>query len=375
MKTPALILVVDDQPINVRLLERKLSRSGLRVATAHSGAQALEIAAAQVPNLILLDIMMPVMDGLEVCRRLKAKPETKDIPVIFITARTTKEGKIEGLDTGAADYITKPIDLDETLARVQTQLRVQENHRENIDLQKRLGEARQHTAISHITEGIAHNLNNLLGVVVGYLDLLKSSLGNPEKVERCANQLDRATKRMVGVVAELTTIAEFERARLSSYPMDELLETAIARFQLEHQLSAPVQVTSELAPGRALETNREIFEGVIGRLLINAWESYPASVPAEKKELSMAVQPVAQQGETVLELRVQDRGRGVPEDLADSVFEPFVSSAPAVGRGMGLTIVRHSLRTLGGSVRLAAREGGGTEAIVQHPLDRITEEA
>jgi two-component system sensor histidine kinase/response regulator len=114
----ARILVVDDQPINVQLLKRKLERGGLEVSTANNGLEALEQVKAHKPDLILLDLMMPDMDGIEVCQRLQASSDTRSIPVIFVTARTTKESKLEGLAVGAVDYITKPIDLDETVARV-----------------------------------------------------------------------------------------------------------------------------------------------------------------------------------------------------------------------------------------------------------------
>jgi CheY-like chemotaxis protein len=98
------ILVVDDQPINVQLLKRKLEREGMTVATSYSGREALDLVKADRPDLILLDVMMPEMDGIEVCQRLQADPGTKAIPVIFITARTSKEGKLEGLGVGAVDY-------------------------------------------------------------------------------------------------------------------------------------------------------------------------------------------------------------------------------------------------------------------------------
>src|SRR5688572_25867358 len=95
------ILVVDDQPINVQLLKRKLEREGIRVTTAYNGLEALNAVKQDKPDLILLDVMMPDMDGIEVCQRLQTNEETRSIPVIFITARTSKEGKLEGLGVGA----------------------------------------------------------------------------------------------------------------------------------------------------------------------------------------------------------------------------------------------------------------------------------
>ena len=111
------------------------------MSTANNGLEALEQVKLHKPDLILLDLMMPDMDGIEVCERLQASSDTRSIPVIFVTARTTKESKLEGLAVGAVDYITKPIDLDETVARVQTQLRFAAINRENLELQRRLEES------------------------------------------------------------------------------------------------------------------------------------------------------------------------------------------------------------------------------------------
>ncbi|PDH29803.1 MAG: hybrid sensor histidine kinase/response regulator, partial [Puniceicoccaceae bacterium MED-G31] len=106
------ILVVDDQPINVKLLQSKLERQSMDVSIAFDGRECLEKVASVHPDIILLDIMMPEMDGIETCRLIKADPKTKAIPIIFITANVTKKQKIQGLEAGAVDYITKPIDLE-----------------------------------------------------------------------------------------------------------------------------------------------------------------------------------------------------------------------------------------------------------------------
>src|ERR1019366_10732812 len=106
----ATILVVDDQPINVQLLRRKLEHDKLEVLTANNGLEALEQVKAHKPDLILLDLMMPDMDGIEVCERLQERSDTRSIPVIFVTARTTKESKLECLSVGAVDFIMKPLD-------------------------------------------------------------------------------------------------------------------------------------------------------------------------------------------------------------------------------------------------------------------------
>ena len=118
------ILVVDDLPENVTLLARMLGRRGYRVRTAHSGPQALLVAAAEPPDLILLDISMPEMDGFEVCRRLKEQPSLREVPVIFISALTETEGLVEAFHRGGVDYITKPFQIEEMEARVETHLKL-----------------------------------------------------------------------------------------------------------------------------------------------------------------------------------------------------------------------------------------------------------
>lgn len=371
MKNLPKVLVVDDQPVNVKLLQRKLERAGMIVLTAYRGEQALKIAEEQVPNIILLDIMMPEVDGFEVCRRLKEKPKTKDIPVIFITAKTSREGKLKGLGTGAADYITKPIDLDETIARVNTQLHIQENHRQNLELQSRLAEMRKQATVGHVVEGIAHNLNNLLGVIVGYLDLMRNSLDSPDRLERSANQLENGVKRMVEIVRQLTMVAEFDHVKKSMHSLEVVLENSIRRFHSEAQITTPVKL---LVHGADIdfETNAEMLEGVIVRLLTNAWESYDRlpDIPKER-DLTIATSTGVYMDAPCLHIRVLDEGCGVPEDMIESIFDPFVTTEPAVGRGMGLTISRHSLRTLGGDIRIENRPAGGACALVIHPLSEI----
>ena len=238
------ILVVDDQPINVQLLKRKLEREGMTVFTANSGHDALNLVTAEKPDLILLDVMMPDMDGIEVCQHLQADDDTRTIPVIFITARTSKEGKLEGLGVGAVDYITKPIDLDETFARVQTQLRFVTINRELVDLQRRLGDARRAATIGAVTQGIAHNLNNLLGVVIGYVDLIKAYHDKPEQVKKNAQHLDNAVTRIVNIIRQLTGLVVRNKPPVTSMTLTSLLESSIKRYQLDNNIDHRFQSRS-----------------------------------------------------------------------------------------------------------------------------------
>ncbi|HEY1764573.1 MAG TPA: response regulator [Opitutaceae bacterium] len=363
----AKILVVDDQPMNVQLLKRKLEREKLEVLTAHNGLEALEQVKAHKPDLILLDLMMPDMDGMEVCQRLQASSETRSIPIIFVTARNTKESKLEGLNVGAVDFITKPIDVDETLARVQTQLRFAAINRENFDLQRRLEESRRAATIGAVAQGIAHNLNNLLGVVIGYLDLIKSSYDKPQVVKKNAQNLDDAIQRIVGIVRQLSTLVVKSRPELARVPVSRILEGGVRRFHSESKVDAPVELDNPIGEAE-IDTNIETAEEALSKVLTNAWESYSDSA-LEKRPISIHTRLFEKgKGEKFLEIRVDDKGGGIADEIRDRMFEPFVSSKRTVGVGMGLTVARHSLRSLGGEVTMTSRASGGSSAILVHPV-------
>jgi two-component system sensor histidine kinase/response regulator len=365
------ILVVDDQPINVQLLKRKLEREGIRVTAAYNGLEALDLTTKVMPDLILLDVMMPDMDGIEVCQRLQADEATRGIPVIFITARTNKESKLEGLGVGAVDYITKPIDLDETLARVQTQLRFVTVNRQLVDLTRRLEEARRAATIGAVTQGIAHNLNNLLGVVIGYLDLVKAYYDKPEQVRKNAQHVEDAVQRIVTIIKQLSTLVVKSRPPLIKAPLQRLLEGCVTRFHDDYKLTAPVTIDNPLGD-QMIDTNFEIFEEVLEKVLINAWESYD-NKPTDPRPLSLHTRIVDKPDEgKFVEIRVVDHGRGLEPDVRDKMFEPFVSTKNTVGVGMGLTVARHALRNLGGEVTMADTEGGGATAILMHPVEKKT---
>ncbi len=158
-KKPTTILVADDEPSNRSLLQRRLERAGYSVVTARDGREAVDNARATLPDLILLDVMMPVMDGLEACRVIKADEATRDIPVIFLSARDETDVKVNGLSMGANDYISKPFNAEELLARVDVAMRIK---REQDHLRSTVVEARAdaETALeSAMTDALTGLLN------------------------------------------------------------------------------------------------------------------------------------------------------------------------------------------------------------------------
>lgn len=363
---PRSVLVVDDEPINIQLLQRKLEWDGIRVLTADNGQDCLSICKSDRPDLILLDVMMPGMDGFEVCQKLREDSETKSIPVIFVTAHNSKKGKLEGLEAGAVDYITKPIDLDETIARVRTQLSFLSINQENLDLTRRLGEARRAAAVGALTQGIAHNLNNLLGVVMGYLELAKANYQDPEKVLKNITRVETAGNRIVGIIKQLSTVAFTTRMPLHEILVDDLIRNAVSRANEDTGEMHKVKIESDLNTVK-LKTNIEAFEDALAKLIINARESYDS---LETEERPIILQANLSADESQVEFRLIDEGSGIDEAIEENMFEPFVSTKNTVGVGMGLTVARHALRTLGGEIQLRPNETKGVTVSFSHTLKK-----
>src|SRR5687767_8187705 len=165
------IVVVDDTPENLHLLADMLSAQGYRIRLAPNGERALATVQKEKPDLILLDIIMPEMDGFDVCRHLKSDERFADIPVIFISALNEAFDKVTAFSIGAVDYITKPFQIEEVLARVQTHLSLEElRHSLKIQNQQLQDQNRELEAFAHT---VAHDLKNPLSTILGAMDLVR----------------------------------------------------------------------------------------------------------------------------------------------------------------------------------------------------------
>ena len=195
----ATVLVVDDDQTSLKIITKLLDAAGHRVLTAKDGKEALTSLAEPLPDLIVSDWMMPEMSGLELCREVKSNDKTSWIYFILLTAKSETQNIVEGLDGGADEYLVKPFDHKELVARVRTGLRIR-------SLQKELVESERLAAAAQMAVTFAHKLNNLLQSVVGFAQLALNSPSDNETTLSALRQIEKAAKRMSILIRQLQQI-------------------------------------------------------------------------------------------------------------------------------------------------------------------------
>lgn len=204
------ILTVDDTPANIRLLTHYLEKQGYRVITAEDGFEGFKAAIQYHPDLVLLDIMMPGTDGYEVCELLKAEEETKDIPVVFLTAKADVEDKIRGFELGAVDYITKPFNLVEIATRVETQLNLKYLQEQNSLYREILSETRRLVNLGIVGEAVFQHVHDQLDYIQKNL---QKGVKKSETEEASPNDLPTTLKSIEGMDITLQKLIQLNQER------------------------------------------------------------------------------------------------------------------------------------------------------------------
>jgi signal transduction histidine kinase len=345
------ILIVDDTPANLRLLSQLLTERGYRVRAALNGPRAIEAAQAQVPDLILLDIMMPEMDGYAVCERLKAQPRTRDVPVIFLSALGEADDKVRAFAVGGVDYVTKPFEPREVMARVQTHLTLRSLTRRletaNVDMAAQLAELEaRNEELDAFAHTVAHDIKSPMAVISGYADLLLEAADElpPEKQLESLQSISRGAQKIVNIVEELLLLAGVRQTDVELIPieMGAVVREACARAEyLIAETRATVIVPDDWPPAMGYAP---WVEEVWINYLTNACK-YGGRPP----RVELGADALA--GGWV-RYWVRDNGNGVLPEDQDRLFKPFtrLAQARARGHGLGLSIVRRIIERQGGQV-------------------------
>lgn len=344
------VLIVDDHRSGAEALGILLQRAGYETRAAHTGQEALEFAADSPPDLVLLDLMMPGMDGFETCERLHHLPGLADLPVIFLTGASERSAIAKAFNTGACDYVTKPFMLEELLARVRT-------HADLKLSRDRLGHMlREREEITHV---VAHDLKNPLTGVLFAAESLRRPASTPERrAELVEEILDNTRTALEFIQRFLSSGAEGRRLRQVTAQRVDLLALACQAARAQRTAAEAHEVTLDV-DGTAAEAgvDPEVTRKVLHNLLSNAMQYSPRGGRVEVH--------VARLPSGFAQCRVMDRGPGIaPSDQA-RLFTRFLSLASASQRakyssGLGLAIAKHDVTRMGGYLWYESRDGGGS---------------
>ena len=389
------VMVVEDNAQIRDLLVDLLDRE-YHVLIAEDGLQAIAELGKQTPDLIISDIMMPFIDGQELCRRVKERRDTANVPFLLLTARSKTTMKIEGLDCGAEDYVCKPFEEAELLARVRALLRVrratvqldqrnselEKTNRELKQTQQQLVHAEKLSSLGQLVAGLAHEINNSINAVYNgipamklRLQKLRRGLSNgvdttgkltlrPElevsfdKLDILANVISDGAERTARIVSDMKTFAHPGRDRDEEFDVHRALDLCLNLSVKQSVLT--VHIDRRYAEIPSIYGPYGQLHQVFLNLMSNAVQAMGTGGQLTvKTEMSAGF----------ITVRIHDTGAGIPEKIRNRIFEPFFTTkAPGVGTGLGLSISYSIVTKLGGSIDCESEPGEGTEFTLRIPL-------
>ena len=413
------ILIVDDTLENIRFLSDFLTQQQYQVRKAISGQAALMAAKTSPPDLILLDVNMPGMTGYEVCQQLKQDPRTDSIPIIFLSAGNDLEDKIRAFQSGAKDYITKPFQLEEVLARVQTQLTIGQLQKQleaqNAQLnqtleslkraQESLVQQEKMATLRKVVAGVAHEINNPLGFIASnikpaqeyihyltdVLNLYQQKYGDSDPeiqalladndlnfvirdLDNILTSMGTGASRIRTVVLALRIFTRLDESGVKPIAIQESIESALAMLQHRLQLNQHgkvIQISRDydtLPPiaGHAAQLNQVMFH-----LFNNAIDAITERISQNPDEqISPEIAITTQAEQTHISIRIRDNGIGIPAEQQALIFEPFFTTkAAGQGIGLGLATSRRIIEEMhSGQLLCSSKNEVGTEFVIHLPL-------
>jgi signal transduction histidine kinase len=362
------ILVVDDVPANLELVAGHLEQRGHRVVVAQAGDEAIERALLVRPSLVLLDVMMPGIDGFETCRRMKAQPALREVPVVFMSARADTVDKLSGFEAGAVDYVTKPVDSAELLARVQTHLALATLRRQmalqNRQLQREVHSRekaqaalqRSNAELEQLAYAASHDMQEPLRMIASYLQLVERRYAerlDADGREFIGYAVDGA-KRMQALINDMLAYSRVGTKGAAPAPVDAALvvRTALAHLQLPIQESG---ARIDCGPLPQVVGDSGQLVQLMQNLLSNAIKFRSGAAP------HIRIRCVTE--EPGWRFEVQDNGIGIAPEYAERIFVMFqrLHARDAYpGTGIGLALCKRIVERHGGRLWVAPAEGGGS---------------
>lgn len=362
-----LILIVDDTPKNIQVLGKTLHEIGYNVSIATSGSQALDSVKKESPDLILLDIQMPEMDGFEVCKILQANPDTKEIPVIFLTAVIDSEKIVKGFEIGAVDYITKPFHTAELTMRVATHIEIKQSREKIRKTNEQLKEL--NATKDKFFSIIAHDLKNPFNTLLGFSKLLFENAPNytTDQIQQYAQIMNHTAKQSYALLENLMQWAKSQTEKIKIIPrnssMNELLSITIPIIN-GSALKKNITIESNISTEDIVYTDNSLTATILRNLLTNAIKFTHANgkitVSTQKKDI-------------FLEVSITDTGVGIEPMNIDKLFriDSKVTSHGTdneEGTGLGLILCKEFVEKQGGTIWAISEVGKGSTFTFTLPL-------
>lgn len=368
-KLSGYILLVDDVIDNLEMLTDMLENQGHTVKIALDGQEAFTQIAIEQPDIILLDIQMPGMDGYEVCEKIKANPETQDIPVIFLSALSETKDIIKAFDVGGVDYVSKPFKFREVVARVASQLKLSRQRKEIELLRER--DKQQFESLAKIKNnflyGTAHDLKNPLTGLMLYTQLLRSTPpDSQQEITEIATGIELSARKMQSLITDILDLAQMQvgdQMNFIELPLQPILENVVRNFTIlakEKDITLSLSIPEESV---SYPIDTSYFERMLDNLTSNAIKY---TLNGGKVSISL------QNCEDTLELRIADTGLGIPKDDIPKLFEAFYrvkkkSHRKESGSGLGLSMVAAIVDDHNGTIHVESEEGVGSTFIITLP--------
>jgi two-component system, NtrC family, sensor kinase len=424
------ILIVDDVPANLHLLAQILSKQGYKTRTAPDGQLALRSIELTPPDLILLDIMMPDMDGYTVCKALKASPITKDIPIIFISALNDVLDKVKAFEVGGLDYITKPFHEQEVLARVSNQLmqrqlfqqtqsyaqQLQQTLTELKKTQAQLIQKEKMASLGKLVAGIAHEINNPVNFIYGNIALAADYAGDlvrlvqlyrhyyphpvaeitdelkkiepdfiAEDYPKLLNSMKDGASRISKIVLSLRNFSRLGEEKHKPVDIHEGIDNTLVILQNRLQEAnniGKIEVIKQYSQLPRINCYASQLNQVFMNLLTNAIDALETQPSPRKITISTSVSSESEtalhnqdskfitQNDQFVVILIADNGCGMTEEVRHQIFDPFFTTKP-IGRGIGLGLaISHDIvvEKHRGQISCISAPGQGTELILQIPI-------
>lgn len=389
---PKRILAVDDSATFLQELAFALREEGYDVVLGCSGEEAIEVLTVQSVDCIILDLLMPGIGGQECCRRIKASPALRDIPLLMLSAVEDRQTLIEGLSSGADDYVAKSSEFTVLRARVQVQIRRKQFEDENRHIREQLlrseleaAEARaarvlaeakaaladeleyKNKELESFSYSVSHDLRAPLRSIDGFSLALLEDYGD-RLDETGRGHLDRiraAAQRMASLIDDMLQLSRVSRARIVRDSVDLSTLALVVAEELKRQ-HPDRDVALQIEPGLRIEADRGLMRVLLDNLLANAWK-FTARTPDARVEFK------AQAGETETVFIVQDNGAGFDMAHANTLFQPFRrlhTEAEFPGTGVGLATARRIMDRHGGRIWAEGAIGRGAKIFFTAPSSR-----